>query len=521
MGTSTVRPDATPQAGLFTVVGAATLHAAVNDAAGTAGDKDTTYVEASASAYDAGTGAIFDLPTPTVPAGAKITGVRVRMRARDNSSWPFSSLVRARPRLANAAGSYANGAGVSSNWGQTTMSYYAGAYETKNPHGVDWTTADLAALRVLCTAQTDNFGSGGRIAEVWVDVQYDQRPVVTVTAPAEGSTIATPGPTVSASYSDPEGAAVTAYQVKIFTSAQYSAGGFSPDTSAALLDSGWLSSNANPYSYVAPSILGNGTFRAYVRARQAWSGSGTHESAWDFNQFTVNITPTPTPTLAAAADAANSRVNLTATRGGTTPATSFFDFEFSSDGGATWVPVRGGTGVAISGTQATAQDYEVVFNVARSYRVRAWRLESGTRVESAWSATATATVAESRWWLKVPGVPTLNRKVRLEGDAFAHDSEEPSHVMWPLGGRYPVIVTGTIQGERYSLTFVFASEADYLAFEAIRDLQVVVYLASGRNWAKYLKFTGGRATEEDRTAGDQAPWLYGVTVSALEQDRPA
>lgn len=517
MGVSTVRPNATVQLGPYTtLVGAATAHAALSDATGTAGDADSTAVDLTSSAYDATRGLILDLPAFSIPANARITGVRIRFRARDNSSYPFDSLLRAQPRLIAPNGSVYNlGVGVASNWGATTMTYYVGAYETTSPSQAEWTAADLGNLQVLIVCQTQFFGSGGRVAEVWVDAQYDEQPVVTVTAPAESAVSGTMFPSVGWTYSDPDGSPMDAAFVKIFNAAQYGAGGFNPETSAAVASSGWIGST-NPGAWTTSVPLPNDSYRAYVKARQAF-GSGYFESAWDFNAFSVNVTPPPTPTLAAVA-VQDGAVTLTATRGGTTPATDGYEFQYQ-DAAGTWQALRSGTVVG-SGTTAATVDYEAPPNTARSYRVRAYRVSSGFLIVSAWSNTVAATVVTTRWRLVDPFAASTGIPVRLQGDSMGHSSEEQTQVLWPLGRRNPVVISGTIQGETFSLTFLFASEADYLAFEAMRNTQHVLLLKSARTTMWYLKLTGGRAVTEDRTTADIAPYWYTVTVAAVEQDIP-
>lgn len=518
MGVQTLRPNATVQQGAYTtIVGGGTAHGNLGD--GTeAGTADGTAIDITASGYDATRGLILDFATPTIPAGARITGVRVRFRARDNSGYPFDSLLRARPRVINTAGTaYAEGTGASSNWGATSLTTYNGAYETLTPHGLEWTTTDLANLQVLVTAQTQFFGSGGRVSEVWLDVQYNEQPTTTVTAPTEGSVQGTNYPTLGWTYSDPDGDALNAVQVKVFTSAQYSAGGFDPSTAAAYYDSGWIGSG-NPGGMASPYPLPNDTYRVYVRSRHTF-GNGYFESAWDYNQFSVNVTPPPTPTCSAVA-LTDGTVQVTATRGGTTPVTEGYDFEYQDTGSTEWLPLRLSP-AAGTGTTVSVVDYEAPPNATRFYRTRAYRISSGFRIVSAWSGSfAGATPTATRWRLLDPVAASAGILVRLAGDTLGHDSEEPTQVLYPLGRRNPVVISGTIQGETYNLTFVFSDATTYQQFEALRNTQRVLLLKSPRGIQTYIKFVGSRAVTEDRTTADIAPYWYTVTVQAVEQDRP-
>jgi hypothetical protein len=520
VGTSTVRPDATLQLGSHaTVTGAANAHTAVSDATGTAGDADGSYVDITASGYDATRGVILDLPNFTIPANARITGVRVRMRARDNSGYPFDSLVRARPRLPSGVGTYGEGVGVASNWGASSMTYYQGATETRTPFSAEWTATDLNNLQILLTAQTQFFGSGGRVAEVWVDALYDEQPVVTVTAPAESAVLATSMPQVGYTYSDPDGSPLNAVWVRIFNQATYGGGGFNPDTSPASADSGWIGSS-NPGAWTSTSPLPNDTYRAYVKARQAFGG-GYFESAWDFNTFSVNIAPPPTPTVDAPySDTPGSYTNVVAYKTGGTPATEGYEFQYSDNVGATWHNLRFSP-VAGTGDFVVTSDHEAPPNRARAYRARSYRTASGVYIYSPWaSAPAAATVIATRWRLSDPLAAGGGMDVVVEGEDLTQQSEEPTQVLHPLGRRNPVVVSGKIRGEVYQLTFVFDTEAKYLAFEALRNTQRVLLLKSARNWMAYIKLVGARTVVHDRTTGDAGAWWYTVSVTAVEQDRP-
>ncbi len=516
MGVVTVRPSATVQQGAYTtIVGGGTAHGNLAD--GTeAGTADATAIDITASGYDATRGLILDLPAFSVPANARITGVRIRFRARDNSGYPFDSLLRARPRLLDASGSYyVEGVGVYSNYGATAMTYYVGAYETATPQGLEWTAADLVNLQVLVTASTQFFGSGGRVAEVWVDVQYNEKPTIVTTSPAESAVLGTMFPTLGYTYSDADGDPLDAVWIKFFNAATYGAGGFNPETASPVAQSGWVGSS-NPGAWMSTVALPNDTYRGYAKARHAFAG-GYFETDWDFQQFSVSVTPPPVPSLAAVADTTLSKVTLTVTSGGGSPTTEGYDFEFLNELGV-WTAMRPPSVVG-AGTQVNT-DWEAPPQTARSYRARAYRTSGGFRINSAWSGTASATLTVLRTRLLDPVALTAGIVVRLEGDTLGHESEEQTQVLYPLGRRNPVVLSGTIQGEVYNLTFVFPDEASYQAFEALRNTQRVLLLKSARNWQRYIKFVGSRAVTQDRTTADIAPYWYTVTIQAVEQDRP-
>jgi len=237
-----------------------------------------------------------------------------------------------------------------------------------NPSGGAWSQGDIDSL----TFRESGASSGADTSwfEAYIDVVYNEAPVSTVTAPAEASTILDDSsPAVSWTYSDPESDTQERYQAKVFSAAQYGAAGFDPSTSSAVWESGEVLSSGT--SVDVGAVLSNGTYRAYVRT--ADTGSSGRYGAWDYNEFTVNVTGPPTPTLTATADNTLKRVELVATSTGA-PAVEFFDFEYSDDSGATWVAVRGATRVAANGTSATVHDYESPPNTPRQYRARAGRV---------------------------------------------------------------------------------------------------------------------------------------------------
>src|SRR5260370_14113136 len=71
---TTVRPNATVQAGSWTTVGAANPHTAVSD------NTDTTYVQLTPRCRLDSQRLRLGLPTITIPTGAQISSVGVRIR---------------------------------------------------------------------------------------------------------------------------------------------------------------------------------------------------------------------------------------------------------------------------------------------------------------------------------------------------------------------------------------------------------------------------------------------------------
>lgn len=244
-----------------TVTGAANIHAALSD------NTDASYANTGAETawYQASFG------TTAIPAGAITTSVVYKLRC-----------------------------GLSTPTSKNYLIYWNSNYQSKT---IDWTTPTTITLWSLVAADFGGaitqsniddlyltvFGSGTgavvvlRSYEAYIDVTYVAKPV---TAPSTTGTITnTNSPLIQWNNSlDSDGGSQTKYEVKIFSEAQYTAGGFDPATSLPLYTSGEVSS-ALAY-YQTPGVLSNGLFRAYVRVAQTVGGT-LHRSDWAYSTFTI------------------------------------------------------------------------------------------------------------------------------------------------------------------------------------------------------------------------------------------
>lgn len=172
---------------------------------------------------------------------------------------------------------------------------------TKNtrPDGAAWSPSDFGAGNISISIEQNyaigmNAGTPIFVYDIWMNVTYDSPPSATVTAPT--GNVLNPSPTVTWTYSDPDGDPQNAYRVRIFSAAQYGIGGFDPETSPNTWDSGVVASAGT--SQVIGTALAAGDYRAYVKVSDATVGFGT----WSFNSFTVVLVSMPgTGDLAATA----------------------------------------------------------------------------------------------------------------------------------------------------------------------------------------------------------------------------
>lgn len=197
-------------------------------------------------------------------------------------------------------------------------------------------------------ARWNVYHSGGtdeRWYELYLDTTYVAVPALTVDNPT-GTLDKANKPTVTWTPTlDADGGSQTKYQVKVFDTATFSAGGFDPAESTPDYDSGVLNGADTDHQVATP--LANDTYRAYVRIAQEVNGADFW-SAWAFVGFVENVALPPTPSIVASAENANGRNLLTITEGTATGSISdWFEIERSTDGGVTWEDIRARLGDGI------------------------------------------------------------------------------------------------------------------------------------------------------------------------------
>lgn len=424
MSVSELVPNGTILSANATAVGAASLHAAL--ASGSAVDISSVVLLDETSYGDGGAYAQFNLTDFTFPAGVEITRIEVGFRGYLD----LGTGVIIMNAVINGV-MYQQGTTIDMSASNRTV-----VTQAVPPGG--WTDADMDGATLWL--QGWQLGGDGiaRVFGAWMRVFYVIAPVVDVTAPS-GTFTTNNRPIVSWSNTlDAEGGAQTAYQVKIFSAAQYGAGGFSADTSTATQASGTRTGNAT--GWIPPIGLANATYRAYVRVAQTVNGA-LKWSAWDFLGFTVNTPAPATPNLNATADAANGRIALALTANSGSATTQAYLVQRSTDGGATWENVRtaAGGGVFV-GSSGTVYDYEAQPGDAVQYRAYALHDYSGSYTPSLAAATDTDTWTTTSCWLKCPEIPALNTKVTVHSfTGYTIATRQATARV--LGRRLPVIIT--------------------------------------------------------------------------------
>lgn len=165
------------------------------------------------------------------------------------------------------------------------------------------------------------------------------------------------------------------------------------------------------------------------------------------------------------------------------------EFEYSDDGGTTWLDVRDGalvhTGV---GNQSTLVDYEAPLNAPRDYRARAWAVSQGQMVMSQWASVIPVTLTGDRWWMLDPLNPetafSFLGQGASPGTAIQFDKADVQGEFQTLGNDTYTIVRGDSIQEEFDLPLLFLDTASWEAFDSLRSSKVTVLIKSA--WEGHL-----------------------------------
>jgi hypothetical protein len=312
------------------------------------------------------------------------------------------------------------------------------------------TKALTSNVATLTLSAAHNFAVGEQVTVSGVDATFDGTWTITAatsTTISYACVAANVGSTAdTGTVTSNRVRAVFGADFRVFTAAQYGIGGFNPATSPCTFESlvGTIASSvgSTPLDLTAVSgPLGNGTYRVYARtwaynrygasARFSPRDSGDYaqSSAWDFNQFTVTVTPPEAPVVTATFDSTNNKVDvsvqgrmnvlseqdasLEATGVGTwvadTNASSITrsttDFSKGAAASLQWTATGAGDSAVRVGNYAVAPStaYRAVLDIKtpsaiKSVRVDiAWYQADGTTLISTSTGTATATAGTAAY----------------------------------------------------------------------------------------------------------------------------
>ena len=467
MTVTTIRPsDIQSTQGTFTAVGGSSVRAVISD------NSDASY-----SGMGLGgtySWLVINFTTFALPAGAVVRKVTNVVRGQQ-ASGPLGERLEF----------YRTGSGAHAPVSAIVGGITSYANQASDSAGAQVRTqADVDGYQMVVIAPGPAYG--WNIHDVWADVDWLAAPAEpTVSAPA-GTITTTNRPTATWTHNAPS--AQAAYQLKVFTAAQYSAGGFNPATSPATYDTGIVAGAAA--SLDLPTLPTSTTYRVYVRTAQLTNGDLQWSTTYGFSEFTVNVVAVSVSLVATAVNAAG-RIDLTATRTAS-PVWQTIEWQASYDGGASWGAVRGyGLVTAPAGTVATAVDYEAPNGILATYRVRGSYVVNGQTITGPW-VTATATWADAspcHVWLKDPQHPTRNMHVEVaQMPELVRD--RTVGVFRPIGATYPVVISDVLQAGTATIVIVTRDDAEADRLRAVAASAVLLLqtpLVAGWQWgSRYL-----------------------------------
>jgi hypothetical protein len=476
MAVTTVVPNATASGTtLFTVTGAASINAALSDGS------DSSYIMKTSSIVGSAD-AIVDFGTTTISSSQRVKRVRVRARC----STPTTSgkiNIYLGSRLNNQNYFYS---GLAIRGINTSATDFTGPYFASAPNGQDWTQSAINGLRAKVTEYKDT-SDIGKTYELYIDVDVAAQPTVTVSAPT-GTVTTSAAPDVTWAYADTDNETQSYYQIKVFSAAQYGAGGFDAETSTATWDSGEIASSDQ--TGVVGTLLLPATYRTYVRVAKSINGT-PFWSTFAYSQFTISFTAPTVPTMVANWSDALGRASFTLTGAAPTGYSSqYYQIQRSDDSGTTYSLVRNASEIIPNVSYVgTAVDYEAPREIIANYRCRSVGVDSSSNeFPSAWGTVQLISItSDSTWWFKAITNPSLNKgSIRVLRN-ISITVEEPNAVFRPLGESRPIVVSGLIQGQdgSYSIKTINSTEWDNIL--PLLDYQGIILAQDPYGDQKYIR----------------------------------
>lgn len=439
MSTHVLRPNGTITAPAGGVTGAGGVaHTALND------DSDATYVSSGADKV-AGT---YDMGTVTMATGSVTKTIAVEYRGRGVvDSTPMDAIIPAISAYVTAPATLG-----------TTIALVQGS-----PVAWTGTQAEIDALQVTLSVGVEALV--GRYMEAYIRLVVAVRPVANITYPTGTPAITTTNKPIFiwTHSAGSDGGSQSHFEVKVYTAAQYGAGGFDPDTSTPFYTSGITVGSATTHE---SGVLTNSTtYRVYVRTAQLTNGTAQW-SAWDFEGFSISVTTADVSAITAT-PFGDGRILVAVDRSGS--AWDFVEVQRSIDAGVAWSYVRGGEYVNPATTTLFStggandfdiNDWEVPNGTMVLYRARATRILSGLPITGAWVQTAAAVAwASPAVWLKAPDEPALNRTVEFRVVPSAEFTRRQGPIQ-VLNRVNPVVISDVLSGGAGTLTFQTDNDAE-------------------------------------------------------------
>lgn len=447
----------------------------------------------------------FDLASVTVGSSA-ISRVRSGVIVKNGDGSPASI------RMFYLAGPTMVGGPTSTTYynSSTAGTIYTGWWAQSTA----WSSTDANSM----TMRLASFGTAIRWTKAWMEYDLVSVPTATPSIVANN----TDRPTVQWTFSDADGFVQASALVKVFSSAQIVAAGFSASTSTPL----WSGTVNGTAATITPStaIVTNGLYykpfvQVYKNVDQTVIPQASLASATTYTQatFTKPATPTINPTW----DNTYKRVQVTV-NGGTSPyrIVIFRGSVYNDPDDPNYALLKDSR--SSDGT-STAYDYFVPRGTSITYGALT---NTGTVTPFLQSAVATAAVttgSATAWELRSVDDPNTYYNFTVPVTGINFDQYEGQTVFRPLGSNYPVVVAGDIGGDDGSMTIVTTNQTTWDNIKTMLDLQSDLYLVApfvdsnnlARRW--FVRVTGRNWTE----SGVPAAQVRTATVSFVEVEPPA
>jgi len=298
MATYTLTPNANwNNASSFTISGGAgSVHGALADSS------DSTFITRTSTTAPASYE--MEMGTQSLAATEVVKTVNLRVKiAQTNGNTKFSIGV-----ITDTNGRVTSYSVPVSRTGTYALGIQdTGLLLTTAPNGANWTQTLLNNLVVKITDDAITSATRANFYEVFVDVVTATKPTVTVTAPT-GTITDTSFPSVNWTYGQSEGLVQNGYQIKIFDSDTYSAGGFDPETSTPVEDTDEVIAQVDGAT-LETDLANSTTYRAYVQVHTLVNSLKTY-SDYAFSQFTLSVEAPANPVVTTSYDSTEGAVSI-------------------------------------------------------------------------------------------------------------------------------------------------------------------------------------------------------------------
>jgi hypothetical protein len=305
-------------------------------------------------------------------------------------------------------------------------------------------------------------------------------------------------PFLGMQYADPEGDGMRGAETKVFTDAVHDAGGFDPDTSDAISESGQMvygdpellqhPTNLHAF-YWRPERLDNGTYHQYSRMQQL-DGLWSDWISDEWIQDVVLVKPEP-PLFSALPDPDNARVILFLQRDPAGVQPDFFSIERQSPLNGIWEPVRAWNPfleivhpnldhLPYTGSDLfTFYDYEALPN--RVYTYRAVLYDTTTLDDEPSDPTEySGILKQKKVWFKDLDNPENNLSFPVRDTWLSRSHPKERSVRRGLDRKKPVVVRGEGEGEAFTMTFTIIGNDRYEALRNLVDANKTMFLQTSK-----------------------------------------